>query len=201
MSDQEGFGWLPPSVARRMAAEEQRERREAREAERARQARAEAAQERAVALYAAQAQARGEDLSAMRLASGRGLGRTVEQTLADAIAAADHQDAREAARAKREAGIELAHVEVGHAEAGRSDGWPSSSYELERMIREAEGLHRDLVAVRARYDYTAAEEATRAKSSGNAVRSAAPAERGGSYNCYDAGEIMRGVEGAIVSLR
>src|SRR6266566_7618348 len=62
MSDQEGFGWLPPSVARRMAAEEQRERREAREAERARQARAEAAQERAVALYAAQAQARGEDL-------------------------------------------------------------------------------------------------------------------------------------------
>jgi hypothetical protein len=169
MSDQEGFGWLPPSVARRMAAEEQRERREAREAERARQAHAEAAQDRAVALYAAQAQARGEDLGAMQLASGRGLGRTVEETLADAVAAADHQDAREGARAKREAGAELAHVEVGHVEVGRSagrpDGWPSSSYELERMIREAQGLHRDLVAVRARYDYPAAREAARAKSS------------------------------------
>src|SRR5260370_934013 len=79
-------------------------------------------------------------------ARGGGLGGSVGDVFADAVAMADHEDARQAARAHREAGLEPEHVMV-----GRSDGWPSSEYELERTLRRAEDMHRELVAYRARH--------------------------------------------------
>lgn len=138
-------GWLPAGVQRRQAVEDQAERREARQAERDRADRQEQAAERALGAYRAAAEARGESIGAVELATGQGLGRGLDDIFSDAIAAADHEDARQAARAHREAGIEPEHIMV-----GRSDGWPSSAYEAGRMVRQAGQLHRDLVMTQAR---------------------------------------------------
>jgi hypothetical protein len=165
MSEMAGFGaamWLPARVRAAQEAEERAEAREARRAEAARAEAAEAAADKGLGAYKAAAEMRGETVSAMALASGEEIGRSLEDVFADAIAAADHEDARQGARAKREAGIEPEHVEV-----GRSDGWP---YELDRQLAQAEENHRELVRWKAARNYPAAVEAARAKQ--EAVRSA-----------------------------
>jgi hypothetical protein len=177
--------WLPASVQRRIAVEEQAERRLARAADRERQDREESAHERAVGAYRAAAEARGEQVPALAIARGEGLGRSLQDVLGDATAAADHEDARQAARAHREAGLEPAHVEV-----GRSDGWPSSSYELDRQLRQADELHHDRIAYRARL----ASRQGRSAEHIEAERAKADHARGRDTRrsgYYDAGEITR----------
>jgi hypothetical protein len=157
-----GIGsWLPERVQRRQDAEDRAEEREARRAEKAQEDAAEAAQEKALAAYREQAEMRGEHISAMDLATGRIPARTVQDVFRDAMAAADREDARTAAREQREA-QGGAHVEFGEPVIGRS-WWPQSEYELERELELASDLHRDLVLFRARRNYPAAEEAARAK--------------------------------------
>jgi hypothetical protein len=188
MSDLEAFGaaaWLPARVRRAQAAEDAAERREARRSEAARAEASDAAHDRHLGHYKAACELRGEHVSAMALATGEDIGRSLDDILADAIAAADHEDARQAARAHREAGLEPEHVEV-----GRSDGWP---YDLDRQLRQAEDNHRELVALRARLDYPAALEAARARQ--EAVRSAPQAPV--IYQDAFGREITRGTEGAI----
>ena len=135
--------WLPPSVARAQAFEDVAEARAARAERRARVDAAEAAHDGAVGAYMAGAAMRGEVVSAADVASGN-IGRSMADVFGDAIAAADHEDARQAAKAHREAGREPEHVMV------RSDGWPESSYELDRQLRRAGDLHRDRVMFEAR---------------------------------------------------
>src|SRR5690348_9971217 len=84
MSD-EVTGWLPPSVLRRQAIEEQRDAKTEREAQRAKAAAATEAHDRAIAAYMAGAASRGEDIAAMDAANGN-LGRTVPEILAGTAA-------------------------------------------------------------------------------------------------------------------
>jgi hypothetical protein len=150
--------WLPPRVARLQEAEDARERRETRREEAERAEAAEAAADKSLSAYRLAAEARGESVSAVALATGEGIGRSMADVFADAVAAADHEDARQGAKAKREAGIEPDHVMV-----GRSDGWPESAYQADRQIRRADELHRDLVRYKAARTYPAAVEAARSK--------------------------------------
>jgi hypothetical protein len=154
--------WLPQQVQRRMHAEAVSEARTARRAERERESRHERAEELARAAYREAAEARGEYVSALALASGEVAGRTVAEVLAGALAAAGHEDARSAAREARAAQGEVPVV-FGEPVIGRS-GWPASEYECARQLERASDLHRDLVVYRARRNYPAAEEAARAKS-------------------------------------
>jgi hypothetical protein len=150
MSETAGFGtsWLPASVQRRIAVEEQAERREARDAERAREARAEAAGDKALAAYRQQAEGRGEVLSAMALAAGEGIGRSIEAVLGDAMAAADREDARQRSRDRRE---DVCFIDAEPVIAGASrSAWPESEWELNRMLRQADELHHDLVMTQTR---------------------------------------------------
>jgi hypothetical protein len=104
----------------------------------------------------------------MQLATGQDIGRSMPDIFADALAAGDREDARAAAIERRLAGSgEFIGV-------SRSDGWPESPYEADRMLRRADDLHRDLVAVRARHDYAGAVEAARAKSDPFIERAAGP---------------------------
>jgi hypothetical protein len=188
MSDQmAGFGvlsWLPPAVARRIEAEQRHEERLSRQAEQEREEARERHADAALAAYRAGAEQRGEVVSAMSLARGEDVGRGVDDIFADARAAADREDARDAARQRREAG-----GEVFFGEPVIRSWFPSSEYELDSELQRASDLHRDLVAYRARRDYPAALEAARSQSSrGEAARSA---DHPGYY------EVTRGVEGAI----
>jgi hypothetical protein len=161
MTDLAGFGdaaWLPARVQRRIAAEEHAEAREARRSEAARVEAADAAREKSLGAYRAAAEARGETVSAMALATGEGIGRSMADVFADAIAAADHEDARQAAQARREAGLEPEHVVVGRS------AWPESEYVLDRQVSQLEDNHRELVRWKARLDHAAAIEAARSKS-------------------------------------
>jgi hypothetical protein len=159
-------GWLPARVQRAQAAEEAAERREARRAEAARAERAEAAREKSLSAFRAAAELRGEVVSALALAAGEVAGRTLGDIFADARRAGDREDALAASRDRRE---ELVYVDE-PVIAGASRSEPLvSEYALGREIRRAAGLHSDLMAVRARHDYRAAEEAARAKASGNAA--------------------------------
>jgi hypothetical protein len=185
--------WLPASVQRRIAVEEQAERRLARAADRERQDREESAHERAVGAYRAAAEARGEQVSALAIARGEGLGRSLQDVLGDATAAADHEDARQAARARREAGVEPDHVMVGRS------AWPESEYELGRLLREADELHRELVHAQARQ----ASRQGRGAEHIEAHRAAAQRAHDGDARrsgYYDAGEITRCTEGAITGV-
>jgi hypothetical protein len=163
-------GWLPLAAQRNLIHEAALQRADAARAEKAREAQAEAAHEQALQAYRQAAEARGEYVSALELAAGEVAGRTVQDVFASALEAAEHEDARVAAREHRERQGE-AHVEFGEPSIGRS-GWPASEYELDRQLERASGLHRDFVAFKAKRDYPAAAEATRAKS--------AYARRGGS---------------------
>jgi hypothetical protein len=100
-------GWLPRSTQKAMRAEAAREYREARDAEIERDQRAEVKRSAAMALYAEQAEQRGEHVSAFALATGQVPGRTAAEVLAAAAALADREDAREAWRERREGGERL----------------------------------------------------------------------------------------------
>lgn len=171
MNELAGFGtdWLPASVRRRQLAEEAAERREARRAEQERADRAERLHDAAVAQYLAAAAVRGEEGTVEALVTGAELGRSVTDVLAEAQAAADREDARAAARERR------AEYLGDTGDIGRSsDGWPSSAYEADRLIRQARDLHSGLVMARARRNYPAAVEAARAKIDPYIERVAAP---------------------------
>ena len=161
-------GWIPPRAARLQAAEDARERQEARRAEAERADRAEQAHDAALSQYAAQAESRGEVISAIQLATGQGLGRTTADILADAQGAADREDARQASRDQRE-DVHYIGANEPTLHASRSDGWPGSSYEAARLLRRARDLHADLVAVRAKANYPATARAARAKSTAQAT--------------------------------
>jgi hypothetical protein len=100
-------GWLPRSTQRAMRSEAAREYREARDAELEREQRHEAKRSAAMALYAEQAEQRGEHVSAFQRATGQVPGRSAAEVLAAAAAMADREDAREAWRERREGGERL----------------------------------------------------------------------------------------------
>jgi hypothetical protein len=151
MSEQTaGFGWLPASVQRRMAVEEQAERRAARDAEREREARREAAEDKALNAYKAAAEQRGEIVSALALATGQGIGRSIQDVFADARLAGEREDGRAAARQRHEDG-EVCYIDREPTIQGASrSAWPESEYEFDRQLRQAGELHRDLVMTQAR---------------------------------------------------
>jgi hypothetical protein len=150
MSETAGSGtaWLPPALARRHAVEDAHERAEARRAKAERQDRDAERHERALASYRAAAEARGEVVSAMEVARGEVGGRELGDIFADAAAAGDREDARQASRDRREDVVFIDREPVIHG-ASRS-AWPESEYELGRMLREAGELHRDRIAYEAR---------------------------------------------------
>ncbi len=118
MTETAGWGtpsWLPPGIARRMAQESAREAREAKQAEREQETRREQVRERAMSLYVQQAEARGEVVTAMQLATGQVTGRPIADVFAAAIAAGDRDDVITEARLNRLGHGEpkRVHVEVG----------------------------------------------------------------------------------------
>lgn len=205
MSESAGWGvpdWLPARVQRNFYLESQREAKEDRQAEARREARREQRADKARVLARSEAEMRGEAVSALAMATGEGLGRTVGDVLADARAMAERADARAAAKDRKEPREVVWGDPVIHG--ARRSAWPSSEYELDRTLRLADELHRDMVAYQARIGGAAAVEAERAKSSradvplsddGDYFDSPSAASRG--YNAYDAGELTRGVENAI----
>jgi hypothetical protein len=100
-------GWLPKSTQKAMRSEAAREYRAARDAEIERDQRHEAKRSAAMALYAEQAEQRGEHVSAFALATGQVQGRSAAEVLAAAAVMADREDAREAWRERREGGERL----------------------------------------------------------------------------------------------
>src|SRR5215831_18861949 len=101
---------LPPRMRAAIEREDAKEAIAARNEEQGRKARAEDWREANMALYRAQAEARGEDISAMALARGEVRGRSISDVLAAAVVAGDAQDRRDLARAGRE-GDGRVHVE------------------------------------------------------------------------------------------
>ena len=101
-------GWdeagLPPRVARMVAQADAREAVEAKRAQAEREARNEAVHAEVVEFYRQQAEARGEDITALEVATGRVSGRSLADIFADAQQAGDFEDAVAAARAARETG-------------------------------------------------------------------------------------------------
>jgi len=154
-----GFGmdFLPPSVQRRMAVEDAAEAKQARQEKQEREVRREQLHDSALQAYRAAAEARGEVVSAVALATGQAGGRSLADIFDSVIAAADQEDARQGAQ-ERSGRDDWGYV-------GRS-AWPGSEYELDRTINRAQELHRDLVAYRGRHDYPAAQDAARAKAGG-----------------------------------
>jgi hypothetical protein len=96
-----------------VAQADAREAAEAKRAEVEREARNEEVQAQAVEFYRQQAEARGEDITALDVATGRLSGRSLAEIFADASEAANRADAVAAARASREAGTAPVHVFVG----------------------------------------------------------------------------------------
>jgi hypothetical protein len=164
--------WLPVAAQRNLIHEEALRRRDAAVAERELEARRADLHEKNLHAYRQAAEARGEYVSALELATGQVTGRTMADVFRDAREAGDREDARAAVRARKEAQGEVP-VLVGEGSIGRS-GWPGSEYELNSQLERASDLHRDLVAYRARRNYPEAAEAARAKSS--ASRSAYPSD-------------------------
>jgi hypothetical protein len=108
--DYAGFGlpdFLPLATRKALQAEQAREHREAREAEAERELQIEARRSADLAMFRDQAEARGQHVSAMELATGQVAGRTIEDIFAEATVMADMADAREAARERREDGERL----------------------------------------------------------------------------------------------
>lgn len=95
MTETAGWGvpsFLPPGVARRMVHADAQEAIAAKQAEAERELLAEERHSRAMALYCQQAEARGEEISALALATGQVRGRSVQDILTAASAAADCAD-------------------------------------------------------------------------------------------------------------
>jgi hypothetical protein len=196
--------WLPAGVQRRLAVEEQAERREARNAEQEQAERAEQSHDKALNAYRAAADARGEVVSAMALATGQGIGRSIGDVFADARLAAEREDGRAAAKQRREDGevVFIDREPVLHG-ASRS-AWPESEYELGRMVRQAEDDRSWMAGYqmrRASRQGRAAEhiEAQRAAAAQAHGRDQCPATRR-AVGYYDAGEITRGTESAITGV-
>jgi hypothetical protein len=104
--------WLPPGVARRQAQEDAREALESKRAAAERELRAEQRHQRALGAYCEAAAARGEVVSVMDLAAGRVTGRTVQAVFAEALAASEVDDRRDALRLQREGAGAPVHIEV-----------------------------------------------------------------------------------------
>ena len=158
--DQAGFGvpsWLPPRLQRQLASLEAADALEARRAEHEREDRQEAAEERALQAYRQAAEMRGDVVSAVELATGQGTGRTLDEIFGDAIAHADREDARAAAREHRDDREVL---------VGRSDGWPGSEFELDRMIARWEEGRDWILRYAVRHNYPAALASASAKMPG-----------------------------------
>jgi hypothetical protein len=144
VSELAGWGvaaWLPDRVLRAMAVEDAHERAEAKRAQAEQEDRAEAAHDAALALYRRQAEARGEVVSALALATGEDVGRSAADVLTEAAAAADRQDAIQRARERREDGnwcyLDAPEPRIQGA-ASRAGWWPESEWEVDRLIRQAE---------------------------------------------------------------
>ena len=107
--------FLPPAVARRALRDDAREARETRLAEAERERLMEERHSRALDTYRAQAEARGEVLDVMALATGQVHGRSIADILEAARLAGDREDLVMAARLHREGhgDPEPLHVEVG----------------------------------------------------------------------------------------
>jgi hypothetical protein len=105
------LGLLSDRTRRQIADAEARERAQsARDAEVAEVWR-EAVHQQALRVYVEMAQGRGEDLSAADIAMGRVSGRSIQEILAAAVAAAAEQDRAEVYRGSRQS-AELVHVNV-----------------------------------------------------------------------------------------
>jgi hypothetical protein len=103
-------GQLPVRIAAALAKQDAKEALEARRAEEAREERAEEWAQRNMAMAREAAEARGELVSALDVATGHVTGRSIRDIFASAIAAADASDRVAAARASRE-GTGRVHVE------------------------------------------------------------------------------------------
>jgi hypothetical protein len=105
MSDLLGMGgnppWLSDATRARIRSQEAAEAAETRRAGQAQADRREQLHQRALVLYREQAEARGESVDVLGLAGGFG-GRTFAELRDAARAGAEQQDARDAARARRE---------------------------------------------------------------------------------------------------
>jgi hypothetical protein len=132
-----------------MAAEDAHERAEARRAEAERADRADKSHEQSLAAYRAAAEQRGEVVSALALASGEVAGRSLAEVFADALDASAHEDARTAARERRESG-EVVFIDEPVIHGASRSAWPESERELDRMLRRAADLHTDLVMTQQR---------------------------------------------------
>jgi hypothetical protein len=165
MSEQQGWalGDLPAGIQRRMAASDAAEAREGRAAEAEREARREAAHERALTAFRSAAEARGEYVSGVALATGQAGGRSLADIFAGVEAAADREDARLGA-AERHQRDDWGYLDGREPQLAARSSWPGSEFEASRMIERAEDLHRDLIAYQAGRNYPAALEAARAKS-------------------------------------
>jgi hypothetical protein len=117
MNDQDAWApapWLPVRVRRQLVAADAREAVQEQRDVAGREARDEARRAGAVALYVEQAAARGEDVSALDVATGRVSGRGLDEIFGDALEAASRADAVSVARASREGTVpEPVHVFAG----------------------------------------------------------------------------------------
>jgi hypothetical protein len=144
MTDLAGFGvpdFLPLATRKALQAEEVREYREAKEAEAERERLAEAHRSANLAMFRDQAEARGEHVSAMALATGQVTGRSIGDIFAEASAAADIADAREAARQRREDGerLNLCFGETSRAKAAETP----EGREILNTVRRYKALYQD----------------------------------------------------------
>jgi hypothetical protein len=173
MSEELDLSWLPPSVARRQAADEVQHAAELRREERARQKeseqRAEDARDKAVAAWVTDSIARGEPAGALDVLNGD-IGRTVRQVLTANAELTDRvpKEHREPVNYVGDTGGYFP-VQRSQRPESRGDGWPASAYQADQLLRKASEMHRALVEYQARRDYPAAEARARAKS--EAVRS------------------------------
>jgi hypothetical protein len=103
----DGLAWLPLSVRRAQAAEERLEAQQARESARALAERVEARRAADFAVFAREAEDRGERIDPVQLSLGRVTGRTALDVLREAEAAADRQDAQAEVEARRTRGERL----------------------------------------------------------------------------------------------
>jgi hypothetical protein len=164
MTETAGWGspaWLPPGVARRQAQEAAREALESKRSAAERETRAEERHQRALGAYCEAAAARGEVVSVMDLAAGRVAGRTIQAVLAEALAASEVDDRRDALRLARDGAGAPVHIEVGEPQlltAARS--------ETGRKI--ATRARRFLDVLNARRNLAAAEAAARASARASA---------------------------------
>jgi hypothetical protein len=114
MTELAGFGanldFLPRRVRLAQLAEERAEAQEAREAERDLAERVEARRSADLTLFASEAEQRGEYIDPVALATGRVTGRTFAEVLEAARLAADREDERAAAEARRARGERFTYV-------------------------------------------------------------------------------------------